>query len=127
MDEEPSIQRRLAAILGAAIAGYSRLMHTDKAATVQDLKAHQRVILPLTGRHGGRIIDTASDGIMAEFPSVIGATECAVEMQTVMAQRNEGVPESRRMRFRISIHLGDVIYDAGSMVTASISRRGWKH
>ena len=111
MDEEPSIQRRLAAILAADIAGYSRLMHADEAATVQDLKAHQSVILPLIGRHGGRIIDTAGDGIMAEFPSVIGATECAVEIQTVMAQRNEGVPESRRMLFRIGINLGDVIYD----------------
>ena len=111
MDEELSIQRRLAAILAADIAGYSRLMHEDEAATVQDLKAHQSVILPLIGRHGGRIIDTAGDGIMAEFPSVIGATECAVEIQTVMAERNEGVPESRRMRFRIGINLGDVIYD----------------
>jgi len=110
-DEEPSIQRRLAAILAADIAGYSRLMHADEAATVRDLKAHQSVILPLIGRHGGRIIDTAGDGIMAEFPSVIGATECAVEIQTVMAERNEGVAESRRMRFRIGINLGDVIHD----------------
>jgi adenylate cyclase len=111
MDEERSMQRRLAAILAADIAGYSRLMHADEAATVRDLKAHQSVILPLIGRHGGRIIDTAGDGIMAEFPSVIGATECAVEIQTVMAERNEGVPESRRMRFRIGINLGDVIHD----------------
>jgi adenylate cyclase len=111
MDEELSIQRRLAAILAADIAGYSRLMHEDEAATVQDLKAHQRAILPLIGRHGGRIIDTAGDGIMAEFPSVISATACAVEIQTVMAERNEGVPERRRMRFRIGINLGDVLYD----------------
>jgi adenylate cyclase len=111
MDKEPSIQRRLAAILAADIAGYSRLMHEDEPATVRDLKAHQSVILPLIGRHGGRIIDTAGDGIMAEFPSVIGATACAVEIQTVMAERNAGVPESRRMRFRIGINLGDVIHD----------------
>src|SRR6188474_2463533 len=111
MDEEPSIQRRLAAILAADIAGYSRLMHEDEPATVRDLKAHQSVILPLVGRHGGRIIDTAGDGIMAEFPSVIGATECAVAIQTAMAERNEGVPEGRRMRFRIGINLGDVIHD----------------
>ena len=63
------------------------------------------------GRYDGRIIDTAGDGILAEFPSVINATECAVEIQTVMATRNEGVPESRRMRFRIGINLGDVIHD----------------
>jgi adenylate cyclase len=111
MDEERSIQRRLAAILAADIAGYSRLMYADEAVTVRDLKAHQSVILPLVGRHGGRIIDTACDGIMAEFPSVIGATECAVEVQTVMAERNRGVPESRRMLFRIGINLGDVIHD----------------
>ena len=111
MNEEPSIQRRLAAILVADIAGYSRLMHADEAATVRDLKAHQSAILPLIGRHGGRVIDTAGDGIMAEFPSVLGATECAVEIQTAMAERNESVPESRRMRFRIGINLGDVIHD----------------
>ena len=111
MAEESVINRRLAAILAADIAGYSRLMHADELATVRDLKAHQSVILPLIGRHGGRIIDTAGDGILAEFPSVIGATECAVELQTVMAERNERVPETRRMLFRIGINLGDVIHD----------------
>jgi TolB-like protein/class 3 adenylate cyclase len=111
MDQEPSLPRRLAAILAADIAGYSRLMHADEVATVRDLKAHQSAILPLIGGHGGRVIDTAGDGIMAEFPSVIGATQCAVEIQTVMAERNAGVPESRRMQFRIGINLGDVIHD----------------
>jgi class 3 adenylate cyclase/pimeloyl-ACP methyl ester carboxylesterase len=107
----PSIKRRLAAILAADIAGYSRLMGENEAATVRDLKGHQAVILPLVGRYGGRIIDTAGDGILAEFPSVINATECAVEIQTIMATRNEGVPELRRMLFRIGINLGDVIHD----------------
>ena len=106
-----SMNRRLAAILAADIAGYSRLMGEDEPTTVRDLKGHQAVILPLVGRYGGRIIDTAGDGILAEFPSVINATECAVEMQTIMATRNEGVPESRRMLFRIGINLGDVIHD----------------
>ncbi|HUF70794.1 MAG TPA: alpha/beta fold hydrolase, partial [Longimicrobiales bacterium] len=68
-------------------------------------------ILPLIGRYGGRIIDTAGDGILAEFPSVIGAAECAVEIQTIMATRNAEVPEPRRMLFRIGINLGDVIHD----------------
>jgi class 3 adenylate cyclase/pimeloyl-ACP methyl ester carboxylesterase len=108
---EPSVQRRLAAILAADIAGYSRLMGEDESATVRDLKAHQAVVLPLVGRHGGRIIDTAGDGILAEFPSAIGAAECAVEIQRVMATRNEEVPEHRRMLFRIGINLGDVIHD----------------
>jgi len=111
MDEELSIKRRLAAILAADIAGYSRLMGQDEHATVRDLKDHQEVILPLVGQHGGRIIDTAGDGILAEFPSVVGATRCAVEIQSVMAARNEDVPEERRMLFRIGINLGDVIHD----------------
>jgi class 3 adenylate cyclase/pimeloyl-ACP methyl ester carboxylesterase len=111
MDDHSSLKRRLAAILAADIAGYSRLMGEDEAATVRDLKDHQVVILPLVGRYGGRIIDTAGDGILAEFPSVINATECAVEIQTIMAVRNDAVPESRRMQFRIGINLGDVIHD----------------
>ena len=111
MDDHSSLKRRLAAILAADIAGYSRLMGEDEAATVRDLKGHQAVVLPLVGRYGGRIIDTAGDGILAEFPSVINATECAVEIQTIMAVRNDAVPESRRMQFRIGINLGDVIHD----------------
>ena len=82
----PSIKRRLAAILAADIAGYSRLMGENEAATVRDLKTHQAAVLPLVGRYGGRIIDTAGDGILAEFPSVINATECAVEIQTIMSR-----------------------------------------
>jgi adenylate cyclase len=86
-------------------------VHEDETSTVRDLKAHQGVVLPLVARHGGRIIDTAGDGILAEFPSVVGATECALEIQTVMAARNQTVPEHRRMRFRIGINLGDVVHD----------------
>ena len=106
------MERRLAAILAADIAGYSRLMGDDETATVHALKGHQAVVLPLVGRHGGRVIDTAGDGILAEFPSVIGAAECALAIQAVMSARNEEVPEARRMRFRIGINLGDVIHDA---------------
>ena len=105
------MQRRLAAILAADIEAYSRLMGEDEAATVRDLKAHQAVVLPLVGEHGGRVIDTAGDGILAEFPSVTGAIECAVEIQSVMARRNADVPEARRMRFRIGVNVGDVIHD----------------
>ncbi len=110
-DSTTPMGRRLAAILAADIAGYSRLMGEDEAATVRDLKGHQAIVLPLVGQHGGRIIDTAGDGILAEFPSVVGATECAIKIQAVMAARNADVPAPRRMRFRIGINLGDVIHD----------------
>src|SRR5262245_62751568 len=90
MPEE--LERKLAAILAADIAGYSALMGADEEATVRDLKAHQAVILPMIAMHGGRIIDTAGDGILAEFPSVVNAVECAVALQKVMAERNGSIP-----------------------------------
>jgi adenylate cyclase len=103
--------RRLAAILAADIAGYSALMGADEAGTVRDLKANQAIILPMITEHGGRIIDTAGDGILAEFGNVVNAAECAVAIQRTMAQRNTDVEESRRMCFRIGINLGDVVFD----------------
>ncbi len=105
------VNRRLAAILAADIAGYSRLMGADESATVRDLKGHQSVVLPLVAQFGGRLIDTAGDGIFAEFPSVIHAVECAVEIQRTMGERNREVPEQRRMQFRIGINIGVVLHD----------------
>ena len=103
--------RRLAAILAADIAGYSALMGSDEARTVSDLKGHQAVVLPMVGEFGGRVIDTAGDGILAEFPSVLNAVECAVAIQRKMVERNAAIEPQRRMEFRIGINLGDVIYD----------------
>src|SRR5262245_14051300 len=79
--ENSKISRKLAAILAADIVGYSALMGADEARTVRDLKGHQEVILPLIGEHGGRIIDTAGDGILAELGSAVNAVECAVDIQ----------------------------------------------
>src|SRR5262245_24458953 len=109
--DETHVERRLAAILVADIVGYSRLMAEDEAATVATLKGHQAVVLPLVEAHGGRIQDTAGDGILAEFRSVQQAVECAIAIQRTMAERNVGVPPARQMRFRIGVNLGDVMYD----------------
>jgi adenylate cyclase len=106
-----SQSRRLAAILAADIAGYSALMGADEARTVRDLKAHQSVVLPMIGASGGRIIDAAGDGILAEFPSIVNAVDCAVAIQRTMAERNAAIEPQRRMQFRIGINFGDVIYD----------------
>jgi adenylate cyclase len=106
-----SQSRRLAAILAADIAGYSALMGSDEARTVRDLKGHQAVVLPMVGEFGGRVIDTAGDGLLAEFPSVLNAVECAVAIQQKMVERNAAIEPERRMEFRIGINLGDVIYD----------------
>src|SRR5215831_12512796 len=109
--EEVQVERRLAAILVADIAGYSRLMAEDEAATVTAIKGHQAVVLPLVEAYGGRIQDTAGDGILAEFRSVLQAVECAVAIQNTMAERNAKVPLSRQMRFRIGVNFGDVMSD----------------
>jgi adenylate cyclase len=109
--DETQVERRLAAILVADIAGYSRLMAEDEAATVAALKGHQAVILPLVETHGGRIQDTAGDGILAEFRSVQQAVECAIAIQRTMAERYAEVPPARQMRFRIGVNFGDVMYD----------------
>src|SRR3982074_2562606 len=87
--------RRLAAILAADIAGYSALMGADEARTVRDLKGHQEVVLPMIGEFGGRIIDTAGDGFLAEFPSVVNAVKCAVAIQSRMAERNAAIEPER--------------------------------
>src|ERR1700732_5601613 len=108
---ETRMERRLSAILAADIAGYSALMSADEARTVRDLKGHQAVVLPMVGEFGGRIIDTAGDGILAEFPSVVNAVKCAVAIQSKMAERNATLEPERRMQFRVGINIGDVVYD----------------
>ena len=108
---EERMQRRLSAILAADIAGYSALMSADEARTVRDLKGHQAVVLPMIGEFAGRIIDTAGDGILAEFPSVVNAVKCALAIQSKMAERNAAIEPERRMQFRVGINIGDVVYD----------------
>jgi adenylate cyclase len=106
-----SHSRRLAAILAADIAGYSALMGADEARTVRDLKGHHTAVLPMIAEFGGRIIDTAGDGILAEFASVVNAVTCAIQIQSTMAERNADIEPRRRIEFRIGINIGDVIYD----------------
>jgi adenylate cyclase len=108
---DAKVERRLAAILAADIAGYSALMGADEEATVRDLKSHQAVVLPMVKDHIGRVIDTAGDGILAEFASAINAVKCAVAIQKSMAERNATIDPARRLEFRIGVNLGDVIYD----------------
>jgi adenylate cyclase len=108
---EAHVERRLAAILAADIAGYSALMGADEVRTVHDLKGHQAIVLPMVGEFGGRIIDTAGDGILAEFPSVVNAVKCAVSIQSKMIERNAAINPKHRMQFRVGINVGDVIYD----------------
>jgi adenylate cyclase len=104
--------RRLAAILAADVAGYSRLMGADEEGTHERLKAHRRELVdPKISEHSGRIVKTTGDGMLVEFPSVVDAVRCAAEVQRAMVDREAGMPEDRRIRFRIGINLGDIIVD----------------
>jgi adenylate cyclase len=104
--------RRLAAILAADVAGYSRLMGEDEEGTHERLKAHFRELVdPKIEEHRGRTVKNTGDGLLAEFPSVVDAVRCAVEVQRGMIDREPDVPEERRIRFRIGVNLGDVIVE----------------
>ena len=104
--------RRLAAILAADVAGYSRLMGADEEGTHERLRAHRRELVdPKIGEHSGRVVKNTGDGMLAEFPSVVDAVRCAAQLQRAMVDREAGVPEDSRIRFRIGINLGDVIVE----------------
>ena len=100
----------MAAILAVDVAGYSRLMGADEEGTHERLKAHfAELVHPKVTELRGRVVKNTGDGLLSEFPSVVDAVRCAVEMQRWMIDREPDVPEERRIRFRIGINLGDVI------------------
>jgi adenylate cyclase len=110
------VQRRLSAILAADVAGYSRLMSADEEGTHEGFKAHfSKLIEPKIKEHRGRTVKNTGDGMLAEFPSVVDAVRCAVQIQRGMADRNAETPEHKRITFRIGINLGDVIVEANDI------------
>jgi TolB-like protein/class 3 adenylate cyclase len=105
------VERRLAAVLAADVAGYSRLMGLDEEGTLARLKAVRKVVDPAIASHRGRIVKTTGDGMLVEFASAVDAVRCAVEVQRGMAVQNGSVPQDTRIEFRIGIHVGDIIID----------------
>jgi class 3 adenylate cyclase/pimeloyl-ACP methyl ester carboxylesterase len=106
------VERRLAAVLAADVAGYSRLMGRGEQRTLADLKRYrQSLVDPTIAAHRGRIVKTTGDGLLVEFASVVEAAECAAEIQRGMAGQNGDVPHDLRIEFRIGIHVGDIIID----------------
>ncbi|MBT4490080.1 MAG: hypothetical protein HN732_11940 [Rhodospirillaceae bacterium] len=105
-------QRRLAAIVAADVVGYSRLMGVDEAGTLAALRNHRAELIDgKIAEHGGRIVKTMGDGLLLEFPSVVDATQCVIDVQVAMAKRNEAVDEDKRIVFRIGVHLGDLVVE----------------
>jgi adenylate cyclase len=110
------VERRLAAILAADVAGYSRLIEADEEGTLGRLKAlRAEVIDPKIAGHHGRIVKTTGDGLLVEFASVVDALRCAAEMQAALAESNASVPPDRRIEFRIGINVGDIVVEDGDI------------
>ena len=113
---EMRVERRLAAILAADVAGYSRLMSADEEGTLARLKAHRKDLIdPKIEENSGRIIKTTGDGMLVEFASVVNAVRCAVGIQRGMIARNTDVPNEKRIEFRVGINVGDIIIDSGDI------------
>ena len=110
------VGRRLAAIVAADVAGYSRLMGLDEVGTARTLREHLTVTDALVAKHGGRLVKSTGGGLLLEFPSVVDALECAVAVQQAMAEWNTGVPEDRRMLFRMEINLGDILLEGDDIL-----------
>jgi adenylate cyclase len=108
-------KRKLAAVFSADVAGYSRLMGEDEAATLTILEAYKQVLFVLVKQHRGRVVASPGDNVLAEFASVVDAVQCGVAVQKEIETRNTELPESRRMQFRIGINLGDVIEEGDSI------------
>ena len=111
----PIVQRRLAAIVSADVAGYTRLMNSDEAATLRLLGSHREVADRLIAQHGGRIANTAGDSILAEFPSAVDALQCALGIQERIGAVNDEVPAERRVSFRIGVHVGEAMVRSGDL------------
>jgi adenylate cyclase len=110
------VERRLAAILAADVAGYSRLMGLDEAGTLARLKALRRDLIdPEIAEHMGRVVKTTGDGLLIEFPSVVEAVACAVALQQSMGLHNSSTPADQRIEFRVGINMGDVIVEDGDI------------
>ena len=105
-------QRRLAAIVSADVVGYSRLMGVDETGTLDSLRKHRAELIdPLIADHGGRIVKTMGDGLLLEFPSVVNAVKCSIEVQLGMVERNAEVADDRRVVFRVGVNLGDIVIE----------------
>lgn len=110
------MEHRLAAVLAADMAGYSRLMELDETGTLARLRTHRiELVDPIIAKNNGHIIKTTGDGLLVEFQSVASAVRAAVEIQTRMARRNLDVPEERRIQFRVGINLGDIVFEEGDI------------
>jgi adenylate cyclase len=115
------MERRLAAILSADVQGYSRLMHEDETATIRTLTAYRGLMASLIRQYRGRVVDDPGDNLLAEFPSVVEAVQCAITIQRTLAARNTALPPHRQMVFRMGLHLGDIVVEQERIYGAAVN------
>jgi class 3 adenylate cyclase len=115
-DQAQAVERKLATIVSADVAGYSRLMAEDEEETVKTFRGHKAVFESLVGTHRGRVFNTAGDAILAEFGSAVEAVRCATEIQAALRTRNDQLSPSRRVEFRIGVNLGDVMLQGSDLL-----------
>src|SRR3981081_4825567 len=118
------MERRLSAILGADVPGYSRMMGVDEEGTHAAFKAHRSAVYPVILNHGGRLVKNTGDGFLLEFPSIVGALQCAMAVQALMAERNSQLPADRVMQFRLGVHMGDVMADEDDLLGDDVNIAG---
>ena len=119
--QEQRVERRLAAIFAADVAGYSRLMSQNEAATLRALAAARDIMDGLIAAHGGRIANTAGDSVLAEFPSAVDAVQCALAVQEKLAKAGTGEAQDRRLQFRIGVHVGDVVVRGADLLGEGVN------
>ena len=119
--ESPPVERKLAAILAADFAGYSRLMHHDEEGTLAILAKHREIIDGLVGTANGQIVATGGDSVLAEFPSIVETFYCAIAIQQSLHRANAALPEAQRMLLRIGIHVGDVMVTDGDLIGEGVN------
>jgi hypothetical protein len=117
--QEHRIERRLAAIFAADVAGYSRLVEQDETGTLRTLSTHREIMDRLITEYGGRIANTAGDSVLAEFPSAVDAVQCAVQVQNALTQAGQDTPAERRLLLRIGVHVGDMMVRDGAVLHGS--------
>jgi class 3 adenylate cyclase/pimeloyl-ACP methyl ester carboxylesterase len=115
------IERKLVAIMAADVAGYSRLMSTNEAGTMRTLSAYRKLMDDLIALHGGRVANTAGDSVLAEFPSIFDAVECSVSVQLRLGEATAGLSEDAALRFRMGVHLGDVLVRGGDLLGEGVN------
>ena len=111
MSNDNKVTRKLRAILSADVKGYSLLMAEDEIHTIQTLKAYRQIVSVIIRKHSGRVVDNPGDNLLAEFTSIVDAVQCAVEIQKILKEKNENLPEGKGPEFRIGVNISDVIHD----------------